>query len=126
MPKKNDVAKKRKIHEELKAIRQLKDVADVLSTDDIENAFLSSSTGQSEAADESAAEDVLSKVASSRVGIQRLERLERPHASRVSGNGKQKTSISRRDVHSIPKRKPGRSRPANARKSKSIKRKAGK
>ncbi len=72
MIKKKGSSKKKKIQEELKAIKQFRSIAVILNNDDIENAFLSNVAGQSETVDESVTSDSLSKVSGQEFGFKKL------------------------------------------------------
>ncbi len=76
MVKKETHSKNKKMHDELKAIKQLKNVAVILSNNDLENAFLSNVAGPSEGSSESIASDVLSKISGQESGFKKLEKKE--------------------------------------------------
>jgi len=100
MVKKAASSKNKKIQDELKAIRQLKNAAVILSNNDLENAFLSNvAGGESEALDENVASDVLSKISGQESGFKRLEAEEGGTSRQTPTKSKSKNKkIAKRPV----------------------------
>lgn len=105
MSKKSKDSKKDRFAEELAEVKRLKEITTALNADDVENAFLSSATSQSEGADESTAADVLNHVINDNTATMRLSKIESSYMeerrkaskqNRARGAGKRRAKAAKR------------------------------